>query len=199
MSKAGVILAAGLSSRFPGNKLLARFRGEPIIRYVVKAALASRLDETVLVIGHQGDDLLECLSDLSAAPAFRIRRNARYLEGQSSSIQEGLSQVADKAEAVLFLTADQPLMTSAIIDRLIETHAKSKKAICLPRVQGARRNPVIFGKSLFGELMGLTGDKGGRALLDAHADDIAFDDFDDPTPFADIDTPEELVRMEKSR
>jgi molybdenum cofactor cytidylyltransferase len=195
---AGIILAAGLSSRFPGNKLLAVFQGEVVIRRIVAAALASRLDRVILVVGHQASDVMAAVAGFLESPRLSTALNPLYAKGQSSSIRTGIEALEPDAKAALFMTADQPLLTPLVIDALLQHYAASGKDICYPKVEGVRRNPVVFARRFFPELSALAGDAGGRRIVEAHAEEAASLAFEDPRPFADIDTHEDLLALEKA-
>lgn len=188
----GIILAAGLSSRFSGNKLRASFQGETVLCRVATAALASKLARVIVVLGHQAAELRALLSGFS----LDIVVNERFAEGQSSSIKAGLAALDGDCMAAMFLAADQPLMTQDIINALIDGYFAAGKPICLPMVGGKRRNPAIFDRPLFSELMALAGDQGGRKVIDAHPGQAAMLEFHDFRPFADIDTMDDLKALE---
>lgn len=188
----GIILAAGLSSRFSGNKLRASFQGETVLCRIVAAALASKLARVIVVLGHQAPELRELLSGFS----LDIVINDRFRDGQSSSIKVGLAALDGDCMAAMFLAADQPLMTPDIINDLLDHFHAQGKPICHPVVGGKRRNPAIFDRSLFPELMALAGDEGGRKVIDAHPGREAMLEFLDSRPFADVDTMNDLKALE---
>ncbi|MDK9719600.1 MAG: nucleotidyltransferase family protein [Rhodospirillales bacterium] len=191
---AGIILAAGLSRRFSGNKLRASFQGETVLCRVVTAALASNLSRVIVVLGHQAAELRAMLSGLS----LDIVINERFVEGQSSSIKTGIAALDDDCKAAMFLAADQPLMTPDIINALIDGYFAEDMPICHPMVGGKRRNPAIFDRSLFPDLMALAGDEGGRKVIDTHPGQAAMLEFQDFRPFADVDTMDDLKALENA-
>ena len=192
----GIILAAGVSSRFPGNKLLASFQGEVVLRRIVKAALDSGLARIIVVLGHQAPEMIKLLGDLRACERLEIVVNADFQKGQSSSIKKGLATMGQGFQAAMFLVADQPLLTGSIIDDLIAFFQAKRKNICLPMANNQRRNPVIFSSALFDDLMKLNADQGGRRVIDAYPDDVAALNFSDQRPFADIDTQDDFDLLE---
>ncbi len=190
----GVILAAGTSSRFAGAsepKQLLELDGRPLLRRVAEAALGSRLAEVVAVLGHAADRVAGALSGLEV----RTVENPDYRRGQSTSVRAGLASVAPAARAVLFLPADQPLVSSRLIDRLIETW-EAGAGIAVPVCAGERGAPVLFDRAFFAELAALEGDAGGRRLLPRHPDEIVEVEVEDPAELADVDTVDDLRRLE---
>ncbi len=191
---AGIVLAAGTSSRLAGTvpKQLLEIGGRPLLRRAAQAALASRLAEVVVVLGHASRKVAAALEGLDV----RTVENPDFRHGQSTSVRAGLAAVAPGAQAALFLPADQPWVTGRLIDRLIDEWAPVDGAIVVPTWQGRRGAPVLFDRALFGELAALEGDVGGRVLLHLHASRVVEVEVDDPLVLADVDTEEDLKRLE---
>jgi molybdenum cofactor cytidylyltransferase len=196
---AGVVLAAGESRRMgqgPPKQLLS-FEGEPLVRRVARVALASSLDEVIVVVGHAAADVRQALAALSV----RTVTNPDYAAGQSTSVKVGLENVAPTADAAMFIPVDQPLITPRFIDRLVSAYSRTRAAIVLPTHAGRRGAPVLLDRTLFLELAKITGDAGGRQILDRYTDRIVSVPLEDPAPLLDIDTPEaydELLRRSRA-
>ncbi len=196
----GIVLAAGSSSRFRADsreqgrlgdiKQLIELDGRPLVRWVVDAALGSRLSQLIVVLGHASERVARTLDGLEVL----MIDNPNYRLGQSTSVITGLAQVAPEARAVMFLPADQPLVSSRLVDRLIAAYLAGGK-IVVPVHRGRRGAPVLFDRVFFPELERLEGDAGGRKLLPRHAARIVEVEVEDPAELADVDTPEDLRRM----
>lgn len=180
-------MAAGLSSRFGGNKLLAPLGGKPLIAWTIQAALASRLSRVAIVLGHERDAVRTAIADLMAEDRIVDVVNEDYRDGQSRSVVAGLNAVRGNCSGAMFLVGDQPLLTADIIDALIAAHARTGTGICHPSANGVRRNPVIFAERFFPDILALIGDNGARALIDAHPEAVTAVEFADDAPFRDID------------
>jgi CTP:molybdopterin cytidylyltransferase MocA len=89
---------------------------------------------------------------------------------------------------VLVLLADQPLITSALLDQLIEMKYTTGKRIIAPFYNGRRRNPVLFDASLFPELLTMTGDEGARSVIEKYSTEVERLDIDDARLWYDVDT-----------
>ncbi len=189
------MLAAGTSSRLAGDtpKQLLELGGRPLLRRVTEAALGSRLAEVVVVLGHASERVASALAGLEVSTVV----NLDYQSGQSTSVRAGLAGVAPEASAALFLPADQPLLSSRLIDRLIDAHDAGGE-IVVPAHAGRRGAPVLFDRALFTELEGLKGDVGGRALLPRHQKQIVEVEVDDPLELTDVDTEDNLRRLERA-
>ncbi len=200
----GIVLAAGTSSRLASGvtpeggqrnlpKQLLELGGRPLLRRVAQAALGSRLSEVVVVLGHEARQVAAALDGLEV----RTVVNPDYRRGQSASVRAGLAAAAPDARAALFLPADQPLVSSRLIDRLIAAWAGCEGAIAVPVRHGDRGAPVLFDRAYFAELAALEGDAGGRRLLPRHPAAIVEVEVDDPLELADVDTEEDLRLLEE--
>lgn len=184
----GVILAGGRSSRMPEQKLLLPIAGyATMLDAVIDHAQASRLDQLIVVSGAER----RRVAAIAAARGVECVYNPRYIEGQSSSLQAGLAQLPPQTAAMILL-GDQPFITAEIIDALIAAYRENEVAAVAPLGPGGRRgNPVLFSAALFGELMQITGDQGGRRILERHRGETLFLQLDDAAVVTDIDTIEQ--------
>jgi len=185
----GVVLAAGDASRMGANKLLLPLRGRPILEHVLEAARA-HTHELVVVLGADGSAIAGGI-DLAGA---RLASNLAWREGQSTSLRAGLEALSPGCGAALFFLGDQPNVPGALVDRLIELHARTLSPIVAPRHAGRRANPVLFDRGTWDDLRRVTGDEGGRGLFDRYP--VAWVDWDDPEAFADVDTLEDYRRLQ---
>lgn len=181
----GVVLAAGLSTRFETAKpkQLYRIDGETLVRRICREALASRLAEVILVTGHAHRRINAEVADLD----LRAVHNPNYKGGQSGSVRRGLAAVPADADGAMFLPVDQPGLDAPVIDQLLGAF-RSPASIVVPAFRGRRGAPVTFGRRWFGHLERLCGDQGARPLLDPLAEHIHEVELDSPAPLEDIDT-----------
>lgn len=180
---AAVVLAAGSASRFGEQKLLLPLSGKPLIRWTVENVLASQVEDVIVVLGKEAEAVQEALEGLPV----RFLVNPRYPEGMSSSLQAGVSSLGPAAEAALIVLGDQPQITPAIINQLIETYRESSKPIVVPLYEGIRGNPVLFDASLFPELEAVRGDQGAREVVVKDPGRVESVPFPFPMPL-DVDT-----------
>ena len=185
-----VVLAAGRSRRMGGdNKLLAELDGKPIIRYVVEAASASRVDAVIVVTGHEAGSLRNVLAGCSV----RFIHNPRYAEGLSTSLRVGISAADSGSAGVLVCLGDMPLVTARQLDLMIDAFVeRNGRNICVPVRDGRRGNPVLWPRRFYADMLKLTGDEGARSLLARFADLVHQVEMDDEGIFLDIDTPGDL-------
>jgi molybdenum cofactor cytidylyltransferase len=169
---------------------LLPWRGGTLLGHVVDAALASQAERVVVVLGNQAD---ACRAALGDRPV-QVVVNPDWAQGQSSSVRAGLAALPDSVSAALFPLVDQPGISPAVIDALIERHRATLAPVVWPAYEGRRGNPVLFDRAAFPELMRLAGDTGGRAVLEAYAERAERVAVSDPGVVFDIDTPEDYTR-----
>jgi molybdenum cofactor cytidylyltransferase len=196
---AGIILAAGESTRFGQPKQLLDWHGQPFVRAVTLTALAAGLSPVVVVTGTSADEVETAVKDLPV----QIAQNQDWQNGQSTSIRAGILTLTPspspfKGEgsfgAAIFLLADQPQVTPNLIRALVELHAANLPAIVAPLVAGQRANPVLFDRVTFPDLLALSGDVGGRAIFSKHR--VTYLPWHDESLLLDVDTPEDYKRLE---
>ena len=135
-----VVLAAGYSSRMGRQKLLLPFGGKTVIAHIVDQILASSVKEIYVVVGHQGKRIEQ---ELSKRPVS-IVHNPNYKSGMLSSVRCGLCAVPQQCMAILVVLGDQTSVTTALVDRMIQSFAATEKRILIPLYQGRRGHPILF-------------------------------------------------------
>jgi molybdenum cofactor cytidylyltransferase len=187
---AAVVLAAGASKRYGVPKQLLSWEGDALLGRVVDVALASDADPVVVVLGCQAG---ACRAALGDRPV-QVVVNPDWAQGQSTSVRAGLAALPANASAALFPLADQPGVTPTVIDALIERHQGTLAPVIWPEYQARRGNPVLFDRDTFPQLMRLTGDTGGRPVLQAYSSLAERVSVSDPGVLFDIDTPEDYAK-----
>ena len=196
---AAIILAAGSSSRMGHgrHKLLLPLHDRPVLAHVLDAVLASQARPIVLVLGHQPEQVRAHITTYTTHPDLQIIENPDYLQGMSTSMRLGIQTLQiygykkwknESIDSALVLLGDQPLITSQHIDALITTYRATGKKIIAPIYEGKRGNPILFDASLFPELLEVTGDEGGRSVLERHREEIATVEMGNPLANIDVDT-----------
>ncbi|MEQ9245557.1 MAG: NTP transferase domain-containing protein, partial [Nitratireductor sp.] len=163
---AAIILGGGRSTRMgPTNKLTSDIDGKPKIAHVDDAALASKADGIILVTGHEKEGVLKAL----AGRPMEYAHNPDYADGLSTSIRAGIKAAAEldpPVDAAVILLGDMPLVSSDLINHLIEARDPTDdKFICVPVVGKKRGNPVLWDASFFPDLLNLSGDVGAKTLM----------------------------------
>ena len=192
-----VLLAAGQSTRMGAeNKLLLPFRGHTVVEHMVGVLLASRLDEVVVVLGHEA----ERVRPLLEGRPVRLVENAEYREGMGSSLKAGLREVSPQAEAVMVCLTDQPLLEAADVDRLIDAYRIAlawdtttlPRDIVVPFHQGRRGNPILFSARYREEVLATRGPVAGcRGIVQRYPEAILAVEMETDHVVRDLDTPED--------
>lgn len=199
-STAAIILAAGSSSRMGGgrHKLLLPLHDRPVLAHVLDAVLASQAHPVVIVLGHQAEQVRTQIFPDKIHQDIIIVENQDYLQGMSTSMHLGIQVfisngyvkdgTSDAVDSALILLGDQPLLTAQVIDSLITTYRTTGKRIVAPLYAGKRGSPVLFDRSLFPELLEITGDEGGRRVVERHREDVEGVEVSDAMANFDVDT-----------
>jgi molybdenum cofactor cytidylyltransferase len=202
---AALVLAAGASRRAGGvNKLLARDRsGRCMIARTVQAVLQSQATEVTVVLGHEAAAIASALDAAglrNGRDRLRLARADDHGEGLSASLRHGIACAAERRmDGALVCLGDMPLVRPATLDRLLEQPGSDPGALAWVPVMGSMwGNPVLWRSSLFGMLLALSGDRGGRMLLDRHAPHVRTVPVCDPGIFEDFDTAERLASFAAS-
>lgn len=169
---AGILLAAGASTRMGTLKQLLPVAGVTLVERALTAALESRLDCLVLVLGHRAPEIETALSGFGRNPKLTIVHNRRYREGISSSLVAGVEEIAHSHDHGMILLADMPFINRDVINLLIEGYLKAQLPIGAIKVGKHAAHPVVFRRDLFFELKTLTGDVGARSLLKKYSDRV---------------------------
>ncbi len=188
---AAIVLAAGRSTRMGvANKLTETLRGKPLVRHVAEAAAASGAAPLIVVTGHQADAVRGALAGLDVT----FVHNPRFAEGMATSLQAGIAAAGGDVDGALVLLGDMPDVSAGDIGRLLAAFSPADgRAIVVPVRDGRRGNPVVWSAAFFGEIAGITGDGGAKALFARHADGIAEVEMGTDGVLRDIDTPAALA------
>lgn len=193
MSIAAILLAAGRSSRMGQgqHKLLLPLGDRPVVAHVVDTVLASQARPLVVVLGYQAEQVRTILAPYTTQPDVTMLENPDFQQGMSTSLRKGIETLMSSSRTVdgaLIMLGDQPLMTSHVLDTMIATKQATGKRIVAALYNGKRGNPTLFDASLFPELLEITGDEGGRKVIEQHRQEMATLEIGDDTPNYDMDT-----------
>lgn len=188
----GVLLAAGLGTRFAdGNKLLTRAErdGEqdPVVRLAAERLVESPVDDAVAVLGHEAERVADVLEPLD----IETVHNSEYESGQATSVRRGIAWARSReADAALFALGDMPWVAPSTYRALVDSWRGREADIVVPTNTGKRGNPVVFGARYFEDLAGVSGDTGGRVLV--QREPVEHVAVDDPGIHCDVDRRQDL-------
>lgn len=185
---AGVILAAGLSSRMGKNKLLLELGGETVVRRAVRSALEAALDPVVVVLGHEAGRVEDELAGLSHVPLL----NPKYAEGVGTSLKAGVA-AARAADALVVVLADMPFVTASMIATVVEQYRASGARLVVSRYGDVDAPPICYDRSLFDELIAEPGERCAKRVVRRHRGEATVVPWPEAT-LRDIDLAEDYER-----
>ncbi len=184
-----LILAAGASKRLGQPKQFIIYKGETLIRRIVKEALEADLGPVTVVAGHQHDKVKEEINDLEADVFY----NKEWKEGLGASIRNGLKYVLSKnpdTNALILSAVDQPFVNADHLRKLADTYDPARNMIVASAYGGTFGVPVLVDSFYFDELKQLKGDEGGKKIFANYIKDIIEIPFIEGS--IDIDEKEDL-------
>ena len=182
-----MILAAGNSTRFKENKLLATVNGKSMIECALEAVPAEKLFSAMVVTQY------DSVAALAERFGYQTVINHHPEWGLSHSVKLGTEALKDDCDGILYQVADQPNLKRESISGMLDVFCSHPDHIVSMSSNGKRGNPCVFPKAYFDELCRLSGDKGGRSVIEHHEDQLILFEVC-AEELADIDTPEDMIR-----
>ena len=186
---AGVVLAAGSSSRLGSNKLLIDVGGETIVRRAARRAIEAELAPVIVVLGFEADRVAEALQGVEVMLVV----NPDHAAGMARSMRAGIERVPGDCEAAVVILADMPLVTSTMSAGLVARFRAGPEPLVISLYGGVQAPPTLYARALFPAL-GAAGEGGGRLVVQAHRGEAAAMEWP-PELLADLDRPEDLQRL----
>ncbi|MBI4203138.1 MAG: nucleotidyltransferase family protein [Chloroflexi bacterium] len=186
-----VLLAAGESTRMGQQKALLPWKGRTLLEHQVATLLETGAAEVIVVLGYRAERLRPLLE---AFPQAKAVLNLRYRTGKSSSVRAGLRAIDPSAQAVLFLSVDQPRSLAAV-RAVMNAHAQGGAPITYPAYQGKGGHPIIFDIPLLPELLRVRESRQGlREVVERHRAQVRRVEVDDDEVLLDLNRPEDYQR-----
>jgi molybdenum cofactor cytidylyltransferase len=187
---AGVVLAAGLSSRMGTNKMLLELGGKTVLRRAVETAIAAKLSPLLVVLGNERQRAEHELRGLDCTPLF----NPDFAQGMNTSLRAGISAMPDNVAGALVMLADMPFVTAAMIDELLRKWRAAKPPLAVSLYGDVLAPPTLYGRELFAELRALEGDGCGKRVVKRHRAE-ALEVSWPPAALTDLDVPDDFARV----
>lgn len=197
-----IILAAGSSRRMPGiNKMLAMYRGKPLLTHCLETIRGLGLGHVVVVAGAD----FEKIREIAAPFGFETIRNERHANGMGLSIGYGIRALPDTIEGAFICLGDMPLVICGTYRQLAEKYYAGKAEgaeefdMFAPVYSDRRGHPVLFDRRVFGQLEHLPFDRGARDLIGNSGKRVMLVPVDDGGVVLDIDMPQDLADGSRER
>jgi molybdenum cofactor cytidylyltransferase len=187
---AGIVLAAGASTRMGRNKLLLDWHGRPVVQAAVGTALAAGLDPVLGVLGFEADAVRAAVAPLPC----RFVVNARHDEGMNRSVCVGVETLPAEVCAAVVLLADMPLVGAQMIERLVACYRAGTARLIVSEYDGVQAPPTLFDRTLFAELAGPAGRGCAKRMRRRHADEVDVVAWPGDA-LADLDVPADYERI----
>jgi molybdenum cofactor cytidylyltransferase len=190
---AGIILAAGASSRMGTPKALLDYRGETFVRRLVRV-LGESCEPLIVVLGYHADGIRQ-----QVPSGAKVVINPDPSRGQLSSLQTSLVALPAEAAGFAFIPVDCPAVaedTVAALARAFERR-KPETLFVIPRQSGKRGHPVFAARSVAAEFLALPPTAEAREVVHAHVGRTEYVDVDDSGIFTDVDDPEAYRQLKE--
>ncbi len=186
----GILLAAGTSSRMGCNKLLLQIAGESLLHRSARRALEAGVAPLVVVLGYEAERAAAELAGLGCRTVI----NPDYENGITSSLHAGITALPGETGAVVVMLADMPHVGPEMIAALISRYRNDRVSLVISDYEGVDAPPMLYDRSLFSELLTMTGGGCGRQVVKRHRGDAVSLAWP-IAALADLDVPEDYERF----
>lgn len=185
---AGVLLAAGASSRMGSNKMRLELDGEPLVRRAARRALEAGLEPVVVVLGRDADVVRAALHGLPC----RFATNADFAGPTSGSLHRGIEALPPEVDAVVVMLGDMVHVTAEMLRQVVDTARRTGAPLVVSRYGEVEAPPLLFRRPLWAELLACVGEGCGKRVVRAHRSEAAVVEWP-AEALADVDTPEDFA------
>ena len=186
-----IVLAAGSGRRFGGGKLTAAWDAGVLLEGALAAAFAAPVRSVTVVIGADAEAVG------AAARAFDPRavmvHAPDHAEGMGASLRTGIASLPSDADGVFVFLGDMPRVPASVLPAMAQALVDGALAVA-PTFSGRRGNPVLIDRTLFPQLLALTGDAGARGVLQDLGERLVLIESPDDGVLFDVDEPSDLAR-----
>jgi len=190
---AGLVLAAGFSTRMGRNKQLLELRGETVVARAARMAHEAGLSPVVVVLGHQAELVRAAVAHLTVLTV----ENPSPERGMASSVREGIAALkehAPAAPAAVVILSDMPLVTAAMVRGLVESWRDRRPPLVFSLYDEVIAPPTLYDASLFAELRALDDQGSLKRVVKRHRAE-AFEARWPALAMTDLDEPGDVPRI----
>lgn len=190
---AGMILAAGESSRMNRDKALLLYRGRTFLETIVLTLRETGIQRIAVVLGHHAEEIRRSVKLDEVDFVF----NPEWRHGQTSSLQAGLRTLGSPdLDAIVLALVDHPAVSPETVRALVTSFHETHAPVVIPVQHLQRGHPVVIARTLFPQLMSLGPDAGANLIIRKYRDQTQFLEVDDPGVLQDVDDPETFRQLE---
>lgn len=187
---AGILLAAGTSSRMGTNKMLLEIEGESLLHRAARRGLEAGLDPLFVVLGHEAERARQEIADLPCRPVI----NEEYERGISSSLRAGVAALPLECGAAVVFLADMPHVGPEMLAALVSHYAQTGARLVASQYGEVKAPPVLYDASLFPELSAVSDARCAQQVVMRHLDEAVVLAWPEER-LEDLDRPEDLARL----
>jgi molybdenum cofactor cytidylyltransferase len=187
---AGVVLAAGLSTRMGRNKMLLEAGGQTLVRRAATTALSAGLDPVFVVVGHESERVRAALAELSCTAVL----NPEYASGMNTSLRAGIAALPEDVSAAVVVLGDMPLVNASMLRALVDAFRRKPVPLVISMFGEVVAPPILYARSVFGELRDLTADACGKRVVKHHRAEAVELSWP-PEMLTDLDVPADVERV----
>ena len=186
----GIILAAGESKRMGQPKALLKIGPRTFLDHIASTLIASKIDMVYAVVGDNAELICQEIDK-----NIQCIHNPAYRDGQLTSLKAAIERIHyENCDGALVTLVDHPLISSRVVEQIVENFYLGKKRIVVPTYEGKRGHPVLYSREIFSDILAAPLDQGANALRQSHLEHTLELPVDDPGILVDIDTPKDYER-----
>ena len=185
---AGILLAAGDSTRMGQPKALLPFEEVTFIDSILNKLAEIHCDPIISILGHSA----ELICQRTSVNAFRCFQNPHPEYGMLSSLKIAIEQLPLETMGFILALVDHPLVKLDTYQQLIDMAKDNPANIVIPQYYGQKGHPVYFGRPFFESIRNLSLDQGARAVIRENETNVKYLPVEDEGILKDIDTPQDF-------
>ncbi len=190
MKYAGLILAAGFSSRMGRLKPLLPLDNGNVLEKNTECFLHAGIEDVFVVLGYEADRVQR---NYRYAKSVRIVYNENYEQGMFTSVQAGVSAMEEDINAFLVMPADCPMVKPDTVCEIVREHEQSGAPVVRPTYLGKAGHPCLISMQYKDEILREDFPQGLRTLIQRHSEAVATAPVSDEAILWDMDTPDQYA------
>jgi molybdenum cofactor cytidylyltransferase len=193
-----LVLAAGESTRFPGNKLLYEIKPNvSLLEFLLQSIIDSKVNQIIVVLGYEAKIIKETVDILSNEKVHTIVNTEYKVGGMSSSIRRGM-QLISNADAILITPGDIPLIPSNVFNSVIDYFNKNHPDIIIPTYNNFKGHPILISSKLFSQVRNITEvNRGLKEITKTYWKNIEFLPTKNKGILRDVDNFDDISKLSK--